>query len=409
MRITSNTLLPGEVTTPHTPPPLDLSTAPNQATGSLPSPHGTLTQHPTASRLIAMGQFVNPADRSKIDKTTREFALAQTIAARKLLYYPGKVVCTEIKKAALKFQEILNAMTSEEMDLFLSMNFETNELLPEQSPEVIHKILTRLTDIESATATDRAAFVSILGFLGKMYMRTLKKRLKGADTPEKSSQFLKIFSEKLKQVGLPDLTDDVVDQIVNIGDSTSLAPRKRQEQPKGNQKELALPPLRSGVHDLGDEADATLGIAPQKRLPKVSWPVAKINTQRVFDTLEPFVDHISGRPANALMLLDLLCGEKLEDVYLGLFLKQSPTMPMESLTASQQQEKYARSALTNAVWMGVGYHSALEVIDGTLIYSGQNLRTELSPSTDAGYLLGGGAATELMIELLEKQTRSVIE
>jgi hypothetical protein len=290
------------------------------------------------------------------------------------------------------------------MDLFMSMNFEANELLPEQSPKALHEILARLVDVESATATDRAAFISIMGFLGKMYMRTVKKKLKGADIPEKSSQFLKMFSEKLKQVGLPDLPDDVVDQIVTIGDSTSLAPRKRQEQPKGNQKDTDTPPLRGGVHDLGDEADAAIGVAQDKRLPKVTWPVAKIDARRVSDTLEPFVDHISGRPTNALMIWDLLCSEALEDVYLGLLSRQTHTIPMESLGASKQQEKYARSAATNAVLVGVGYHSALEVIDSTLIYSGQNLRGELDPSADAGSLLGQGAATDLIIELVEQHT-----
>ncbi|AZE84891.1 hypothetical protein C4J98_3494 [Pseudomonas orientalis] len=57
--------------------------------------------------------------------------------------------------------------------------------------------------------------------------------------------------------------------------------------------------------------------------------------------------------------------------------------------------------------VGLDYHSAVEVLEGTLVYNGQSIRGEgtLDPSQrESAHIFGRGAATELMSELFKAGT-----
>ena len=55
--------------------------------------------------------------------------------------------------------------------------------------------------------------------------------------------------------------------------------------------------------------------------------------------------------------------------------------------------------------VALGYHSAVEVVEGTLAYLAQDLRSvlEMPKHDDAGYVLGNIAATKLIVELVKDQ------
>ena len=80
-------------------------------------------------------------------------------------------------------------------------------------------------------------------------------------------------------------------------------------------------------------------------------------------------------------------------------------------SSPERKERLARSAAAAAFLVGQGYHSAMEVAEGVLRYDGQSLRKALEAdkdtykNQDAGDLLHAGAATHLIMELLQEQTQ----
>ena len=78
-------------------------------------------------------------------------------------------------------------------------------------------------------------------------------------------------------------------------------------------------------------------------------------------------------------------------------------------TDPKRKERLARAAAAAAFLIGQGYHSAMEVAEGVLRYDGQNLRAVLQGDSDthknqdAGDMLYAGAATDLMMDLMQGQ------
>lgn len=81
--------------------------------------------------------------------------------------------------------------------------------------------------------------------------------------------------------------------------------------------------------------------------------------------------------------------------------------PLSDLTSAEQAQRYARAAGASAFLVGLGYHSAVEVLEGILVYTGQSIRTQGTLSSlqrDSAHLFGHGAATDLMTELFKTNT-----
>lgn len=123
---------------------------------------------------------------------------------------------------------------------------------------------------------------------------------------------------------------------------------------------------------------------------------------------------MSGSPAEILQTWDMLCGLTGEEQYVGALTRSSARQerekffhPMSDFTSVEQAQRYARAAGASAFLVGLGYHSTVEVLEGILVYTGQNIRTEgtLSQSQrDAAHLFGHGAATDLITELFITNT-----
>ena len=136
--------------------------------------------------------------------------------------------------------------------------------------------------------------------------------------------------------------------------------------------------------------------------------MAHIKKDRVFTTTEPLVGHMSGSPAEILQVWDMLRGDAHENQFLSVFSKRDSSHwdPLAEVALERQDQQIARAAGAAAFLIGLGYHSAVEVVEGVLLYMGQNLRQVLDdPKQDAGDLLGRGAATSLMIEIFKDQSK----
>jgi hypothetical protein len=104
----------------------------------------------------------------------------------------------------------------------------------------------------------------------------------------------------------------------------------------------------------------------------------------------------------------MLRGEQSNDQYMRVLDNQrnNPSVwdPMQHLNEEVRAQHYARAAGAAAFLIGNGYHSAVEVTEGILSYTGQRMRSpEIleNGKKDAADLFGHGAATSLIGELLD--------
>ncbi|HVK94742.1 MAG TPA: hypothetical protein VM571_08445 [Noviherbaspirillum sp.] len=356
--------------------------------------------------------FVNPANRSIESQETRALAYAQTIAARKVLYFPGKTLRREMGQAASQLYKIVTQLSDAQVAALGARLLGSQGLLSGCAPKELVNILNRVKDVEAslsqgrATATDRAAFLEIMSSMGSLYLDPEAKLGVETRTKEQAEDLRNRLTELIKEQGLSPITQDVVNRVRNAGSSSAVGPQKKKERVRPpNDK-----PPRAGVHDLGDEVDSELGIDQKMRLPKIRWDVAHISTKRVSSHVEPLVGHMSGSLTELLTVWDMLSGHPGKDLYTGVLdahrnvreQETNPTyMPMEHLSREERNARHARVAGACAMIIGCGYHGAVELAEGVLLYTGQNLRDVISKDEDAAHLLGNGAATELICELLK--------
>lgn len=360
---------------------------------------------------LSPGSYVDPALRSADSQETAKLALAQTLAARNLLYAPGHVLIEELGKVAKTLHGLINELGPEDQLALGARLFGSEGLLPDQSPEVLIGILARVSDdyllphkSNSTSAKERAVVIALMGDIGALYADT------GATTgvEGRSPAQAEILRENLRNLmesrGLSAPVGCVIDGVQRLGGSSVVGPQKKVERIR--------PPAeltqRTGIHNTGESADIKLGIASDHRIPTAKWDVAHISKDRVFAVAEPLVGHMSGSPAEILQVWDMLRGDPHEIQFVGVLNKGDSNHwdPLAEVTLERQDQQIARAAGAAAFLIGLGYHSAVEVAEGVLLYMGQNLREVLNdPTQDAGHLLGGGAATSLMSELFNDQSK----
>lgn len=352
----------------------------------------------------------NPASLSQIQSETHDLAVRQSIDARNTLYSPGDVLSKELSSAAEVLHKVISSLTPQSQKVIGEHLLGEGRLLAGKTVTDLLAILQRvgaahvLPEIVNVSASDRAAVIALMGDIGGFYT-----------TPGNASmELMTELNSKLKGLGLHVPAAPEVQVMRNLGGSVAVGPDKRVERRISQFESRADIPFRAGIHNVGSKADSMLNIAQQNRIPENRWAVFDISTPRIKETTEPFVGHMSASPAEILQTWDMLRGVKGAEQFVGTLSRNSSrqegekfTHPMSDLTSAEQEQQYARAAGASAFLVGLGYHSAVEVLEGTLIYTGQSIRGEgtLSQSQrDSGHLFGHGAATDLMTELFRDNT-----
>ena len=360
----------------------------------------------------AAPKFIDPSMHHNNEEVHR-LALAQTQAARNALYHPGDELRREIGKAASALLSITRQLSKNELKTLSKRLFSPAGLLPGHAPDYLLGILGRLErDTEStekrASATDRAAFISIMGDLGALYgsVRTGAATARSEDDERLKTRLTAL----IEKAGLAPISKDVVARVESaIAVNGATVAQKRAERKKADDLVKHV-----GVHNRGIEADEMLGIPGEERIPSSRYPLWLLDSRRVKAVSEPLVAHLSGSPGEILMIWDMLRGESSDHLYTKVLDKQrdcddpvkSARDPMGYLTAEERNARLARLAGACAMLLGVGHHSAVEVVADALTYTGQSPRTVLADNEDATHLLGEGAATDLISELIVAQTKS---
>lgn len=277
-------------------------------------------------------------------------------------------------------------------------------LMPGEKPQALLNTLQRLVnDIpagsHSATAKDRSVLIALMGDIGAILSDTTT----GIERTKEQNQQLRKWIPRL--LGLAHPAAESMAATTELGGSGTIGPTKKQERIKPPNEQ----PPRTGIHNLGRQADDLLGIAQSQRLLPSRWDVAQLKTERVNTTDEPLVAHMSGTQAETLAVWDMLRGEqKPFTQVMDTFREQSSNTndPMAYLPPRERDARYARAAGTAAFLISNGYHSAVEVLGGTLAYTGQDGQSAVGSRQDIAHLCGQGAATALVCELLNSQSSS---
>ncbi|OQS20456.1 hypothetical protein B0T41_21685 [Chromobacterium violaceum] len=323
--------------------------------------------------------YINPAIKSEAYGNTRQLALLQTISARQVLYQPGEMLKNELCEAAEKLHQIYGSLEKDDQKSLGARLFGQEGVMHGHVPNDLLHLLKRVSENpDFVSGSDRATVIAFMGDIGALY----------TDSNEASVSLRKKLGDIITAANLTPPTEDSIRNAKQEGGSATVGPDKRIERSK--------PPAelidRTGIHNLGEEADDILGVSIGDRIPPLRWDVMHIDINRVANTVEPMVAHMSGSPAEILQTWDMLRGESPEQQF---------------VTPHEQEQQLARAAGASAFLIGLGYHSAVEVLEGTLKYTGQSIRHNgvlHIGQRDAGHLFGQGAATDLMSEFFQAHT-----
>lgn len=380
-----------------------------QASSAIPSVR-TVTEKPMATDPSLPTFLIDPALRSMSCSMTDKLALSQTIAARNLLYNPGHVLKNELGEAAYTLRHLICELSPDSRKTLCARLLGPEGLLSGKSAGVLVEALERVSDdlrfphvTNSVSGLDRAVVIALMGDIGALYVDSLAKIVVEECPQQQSNALIEDLHRLIEKRGLFAPTDSVIQEIQQTAGSSSVGPLKKVERYR---PPAGLSP-RTGIHNTGERADEQLGIESSQRIPGAKWEVAHISKNRVLNTTEPLVAHMSGSPAEILQVWDMLRGDSREMQFLGTLNKTDSTHwdPLRNIYLERQDQQLARAAGAAAFLIGLGYHSAVEVAEGTFLYMGQNLRQALgNQAQDAGHLIGHGAATSLMGELLKEQS-----
>lgn len=343
-------------------------------------------------------------------RETNGLAMRQSVDGRNVLYSPGDALLKELGTAASVLHQVISKLSPDSQTMIGAHLLAEGRLLDGKSTAdllaALHRVSTdnNLSSAVAASATDRAVVIALMGDIGGFYT-----------TPANANmELMTELNSQLTAAGLQVPRGSEIQIMRNRGGSGAVGPDKRAERRITAFASRADIPFRAGVHNMGMAADGLLNIATQDRIPENRWAVFDISTPRIKETTEPFVGHMSASPAEILQAWDMLCGVAGEDQYVGALTRnlarhedEKFLHPLSDLTSAEQAQRYARAAGASAFLVGLGYHTAVEVLEGTLVYTGQNIRTEgtLSQSQrDAAHVFGHGAATDLMTELFRANT-----
>ena len=351
----------------------------------------------------------NPAAPHTL-RQTKDLAMKQTVDGRRVLYSPGEALIKELSTAAIVLHRIVSNLSADSQITIGARVLGEEGLLDGKTIADLLAALKRVStknnssSAVAASATDRAAVIALMGDIGVFYSR-----------PEDAKvELMTELNSQLTAAGLHVPEDSEMEIMRRTGGSRTVGPDKKAERSVVVFDSRADIPLRTGIHNMGLEADKILDIAEHNRIPENRWPVFDISMHRINETTEPLTAHMSGSPAEILQTWDMLCGVPGKDQYVEALTRSSARQenekfhhPLSDLTSAEQAQRYARAAGASAFLVGLGYHSAVEVLEGILVYTGQSIRTQGTLSSlqrDSAHLFGHGAATDLMTELFKTNT-----
>jgi hypothetical protein len=377
---------------------------------------------------------VDPAVSSQDDSETLELALSQTVSARACLYWPSGELAHELGTAAKGFEGFLEFLQTQKDGDALIIGLCARLLGPEgldpqeffekgkvDDPHVLAGLcLKTLGKHLSNVAKEgdgpelghsRAVTIALLGDVGAFMAAT--GATTGTDRSPEVSRGLKtafatyalaLEGKDADEIGFQ-LIEKSVARCKELGGGEVVGPTKSKERKRVPGEE---PIPRTGIHDCGKDADELLGrFEKEGHLVPTKWASARLNEERVRVTGEPLAGHMSASPSEILWTWDVLAGRGLRSAYIGTDRRGEPHSP-------------ARAAGACAFLVGCGYHSALEVLHGTMNYVGQKpepvvlkeaaeMRKDQeeeveSLHVDAGAIFHSGAATSLVDELMDDMT-----
>ncbi len=350
-------------------------------------------------------RFIDPATKSERSDATRYLALRQNSAARNLLYNPGPTVRQELSLAAGRLHTIMGQLDVQDQRTLGTRLLGAEGMLAGQGPDAILATLDRVArefDGGNPTANDRAVVLALMGDIGALYADTGATTGVQGRTELAATRLRDNLGNIAEASGLQAVRREDIQRVQRLGGSGAVGPTKKQERKRPENDK----PPRSGIHNLGFQADVDLGTDGPTELTPTRWDVATIRKDRVDESAEPLVGHMSGSPAEILQVFDFLRGVGRDGQYTQVMDQQRalPTLnPMlAQLTPAANEARHARAAAAGAFLVGMGYHSAVEVAEGILAYTGQDARGSLSsPRRDAVELLGQGAATDLLTDMFD--------
>ena len=326
-------------------------------------------------------------------------AFRQSCAARGLLHSPGTALTQELELAAGRLSGVLERMDGSVRKDLCSHLIADQRLLAGQDAAAVVGAVARVAGSSDAaascTATDRAVVLALMGDIGGLLT-----------TPSNGSHALNVgLRAALQAEGLEVPDSERIQTLRRLGGSAAVGPRKRAE------RQIVVPgpgaprPLRAGVRNTGAGTDAALGVPVAERIPANAWAEFTLDLKRTEAMSEPMVGHMSASPAEILQAWDMLRGVPAQQQSVppdvgGTVAAGAPAAPTQMAT-----DRNARAAGCAAFLLGMGYHSAVEVLEGVLLHGGQSLRRYggLEGEQDAGHLFGNGAATDIIAGLMDDQ------
>jgi hypothetical protein len=213
---------------------------------------------------------------------------------------------------------------------------------------------------------------------------------------------------------------EVANEITDKRGSCAVGPLKKNERSRLEKMEA-----RTGIFNYGFVADSLLRIQPKNRIQKTSWQVAIIiATNRLESVLEPWAGHMSGSPSEILFIFDILTFEDpLISYQIPPTCSNTPGSKIDIKSYEQlfdplrKSSRAVKAAAASAFLVATGYHTAMECVEGTFAYLGQNIRQNLmdmggcsnqdgAEKLDAADCFQNGASTNLMSELFDDYTNA---
>ena len=340
--------------------------------------------------------FIAKDPREVTDPRTHILALKQTIVSRNLIYFPNETLVNLLKEAAGKLFMFVNSLDTHLVRALGARILNREGILFGQTEKDFSDSLKRVAGILSnPTANDRLVCIALMGDIGAIYADTGATTGVYGRTPEQAQMLRDQFKEFSKKInnGVDYFTENVINKITLARGSSAVGPNKSKERSRINDEH------RTGVFNYGNRADEILGIEFSNRIVKTTWAVAIIEDIRL-NGEEPWAGHMSGSPSEILHVWDSLTSENPLESYFDV-------NSVDSINHLNNEKRAGKAAGASAFLIAMGYHSALECIEASMAYLGQNLRISgfLEQSEDAGNLLNNDSSTKIMSELFIRITR----
>lgn len=299
-----------------------------------------------------LGDDLFPALYQKKSKKAMEKAEEQTMAARKLFYFPNEDVKAMLIKVSKKLKHVIGLMTDE---VFTDKDFNRaiqKGVLDQWSKLDITASLARIVSGNKATGQDNIGVLALMGDIGSSVMDFDPD----GKLEEANGVFYAILS-KMKNIQKQTLLgkdffkqSSIINQ--NYGGKI-LCPSKKVERSTFDTSKIGNK-LRGGILNIAEEIDVEINKKykiEKGLIPKLNWPWQTVPALRIENCNdEPWSGHLSGSIPGLLYALDILS----EDDPL-LYITE------KNLKKRAKDERIVKAALGAAFFIATGYHSAIEL------------------------------------------------